>query len=585
MKSNKITFSDCIKDCTTDQDKAVSPERTVAHFYEKTDGLDLDILGKITRVDNGRLGIPVYFSVCGEDAYRVIGKKKQMGKGSSPAQAKASACMELAERFSFFSFRHNRENFIEGDYGRLKEQGYPVLDPLYLLQSVLDETMSRDQLVELLADVKMQWCFATNITRNEEVLIPFTWFSAINEYNGSSAGNTLEEAAIQGISEVVERHVCSLIAQDKISVPEIDLDTVTDPLCKELIGKFTDNGIVLKLYDFSLDLGITTVAALAWDPATFPEKSEIVITAGTTPSPDKAIVRAVTEVAQLAGDFNTNANYEASGLPKPNTLDDIDYLLQEEKKVSVNKLVDISDKNMFTEISSYIAVLQRQGMDIFIVDITHDKLDVPALYTFIPGTHFRERASEKSAGLFAAKIIMESSNDYETLDTRLRKMEEILSDSYYIAFYRGKLFYDTGSLDQAVASFKKALKHSPSGEDHASICSYYGSALSQLERYDEAVEILKEGLTADDQRLDIHNLLGVCYFKQARYDKAITCFERAVAIDPSSAMDYANLGVNYSKLGKNGEAIQFLTLAVTLDPDLDFAKNLLDNLLVQTSSK
>ena len=75
------------------------------------------------------------------------------------------------------------------------------------------------------------------------------------------------------------------------------------------------------------------VAALAVDPSTFPEISEIVFTAGTTPGPDKAIIRAITEVAQLAGDFNTGANYVASGLPKPLSMDEVDYLTESQQTV------------------------------------------------------------------------------------------------------------------------------------------------------------------------------------------------------------------------------------------------------------
>jgi len=36
----------------------------------KAKELDLDILERTLRIDNGRLGIPVYFSVCGKDALK-----------------------------------------------------------------------------------------------------------------------------------------------------------------------------------------------------------------------------------------------------------------------------------------------------------------------------------------------------------------------------------------------------------------------------------------------------------------------------------------------------------------------------------
>ncbi|MCI5130773.1 MAG: hypothetical protein D3904_04460, partial [Candidatus Electrothrix sp. EH2] len=317
MKKNTIRLHSCAKKYTYDQDKACTPEQTVERFHERLQASGLDILKEVKRIDTGRLDIPVFFSVCGKDALATIGTKKQMGKGSTPEQSKASACMELAERFSFFSFLKNPENFIIGDYAALRKAGYPVLPISALLQSVHDEQRSPEDLEQLLSGLPLRWTWARNISRDKDVLVPFSWFYAINEFNGPCAGNTIEEAVLQGISEVVERHVCSVVARKKVRTPTIALDTVIDPVARMLIEKFKHNGIKLQVNDFSLDTGIPTVAALAWDPATFPEKSELVYTAGTTPGADKALIRALTEVAQLAGDFESGSNYVASGLPKP----------------------------------------------------------------------------------------------------------------------------------------------------------------------------------------------------------------------------------------------------------------------------
>ena len=109
----RITLEDAYKTSTYDQDKIMSPEETVARFRRRLQSAGLDILDHTERIDNGRLDIPVYFSVCGRDARNIIGNKKQMGKGASPAQAEASAIRELAERFSFFSFFRNHPHALD----------------------------------------------------------------------------------------------------------------------------------------------------------------------------------------------------------------------------------------------------------------------------------------------------------------------------------------------------------------------------------------------------------------------------------------------------------------------------------------
>ena len=234
----------------------------------------------------------------------------------------------------------------------MREKNYPVLEPSYLLKSVDDESMSSEQLEKLLEGIPMQWTWGTHLTTDQLVLIPFSWFYAINEFNGPSAGNTIEEAALQGISEVVERHVCSKVNRYRLETPLIDQESISDPVARELLEKFRKNNIELYLSDFSLDTGICTVGALAYDRETFPEMSEIVFTAGTTPGPDKAIIRAVTEVAQLAGDFNTGSNYVASGLPKPLSLDEVSYITNSSRTITTPDMVELSDDNIKVEISN-----------------------------------------------------------------------------------------------------------------------------------------------------------------------------------------------------------------------------------------
>ncbi|MBU0664668.1 MAG: YcaO-like family protein [Proteobacteria bacterium] len=581
MKKKSIRLQDCLKTYTTDQDKAVRPEDTVARFKERLKHLDVEILKEVKRIDNGRLDIPVFFSVCGEDAHALTGTKKQMGKGASPIQAEASACMELAERFSFFAFKNDENNFITGDYQQMRDAGYPVLDPSRLLQSVHDTRHDVNFLEELLQNIPMQWTWATSLTSGLDILIPFSWFFAINEFNGPSAGNTYEEAALQGISEVVERHVCALVNHEKIPTPVIDPASVQDPVARDLLEKFARNNIELYLNDFSLDTGISTVAALAIDRSTFPDTSEIVFTAGTTPDPEKALIRAVTEVAQLAGDFNSGSNYVASGLPKPLSMEDVRYVTAPGLSTTIEQMPSLADHNIKTEVENCVAALAKRDMEVFMLDATHPALQIPAIYTIIPGAHFRERSMIQDVGLFAAKLLVELVEDTNHLEQKLVQMEQLIPDAYYLAFYRGRNLYNHDQPESALHAFDRALALFPEQEDLPYIYSYMGHCLKDLGRYDEAIKALNKGREEDDERPDLHNVLGVCYYKKEDFNQAIVHFHRAVELNPVSAMDYANLGVNYRKIGKRDEAVHFFTLALSLDSSIDFAKAQLAELIVQ----
>ena len=486
--------------------------------------------------------------------------------------------MELAERFSFFSFMQNRDNFITGDREQMKQAGYPVLDVEFLLTSVHDTSLSPEMLEKLLAGLPMWWTWATNLTKNEEVLVPFSWFYAINEFNGPSAGNTTEESILQGISEIVERHVCAVVTKDRINTPGIDPDSVNDPVARQLIDKFTRCGIEVYLNDFSLDTGIPTVGALCWDPSTFPEKSEIVYTAGTTPAPAKALIRALTEVAQLAGDFHTEANFVASGLPKPLSLDEVDYVVRPHKTISIDEMVDVSDTDFYQEVMNCIEALKRVNMEVFTIDTMHPELKIPTFYSIVPGAHFRERAAGGDAALFAAKLAAELL-DPVTLEDKLTEMQKLLPDAYYLEFYRGKNLYDQGQVDQALTHFDSALQLGPREEDLPYLYSYKGCCLRDMARFEEAIDVLETGRLLDNERPDIHNMLGVCHYKGQRFEKAARHFRKAVELDPVSAIDYANLAINLQHLGHNEEAIHNYRLALSMDPEIEFARKGLNELL------
>ncbi len=559
-RTGTITIADAIKQETDDQDKSIKPEQTVAMVKEKLKAMDLKILDQTLRIDNGRLDIPVFFSTCGHDAQAIIGTKKQMGKGATPTQAEASAIMELVERFSFFSFYKNPAHTRLATCDQIGDDAI-AFDQI--ARSVHDDSDDLGVARNLFNALPLRWTGAWNLTDEREVLVPLDWFYAINAFNGPSAGNCVAEALCQGICEVVERHVSSLISRQRMAVPTIDPNSATDRLVREMLDKYDRAGVKVVLSDFSVDMGIPTVGVLAYDPTTFPDRSEIVWTAGTTPSPEKALSRALSEVAQLAGDFNTGANYEASGLPKFTHLEQAGYVMDAPGPVPLQSLPDISNPNIRIEVASCVQALAQRNFKVFVVDTMHPELAIPAFYSIIPGAHFRERAAGTSVAMFVAKLTMQQFPMDQAIG-RLLDMDRQLPGKYYVQFYLGNGHLELGDPRQALTHFARALDLSPNDQDIPSIYSYMGVCHKELGDYRAALDVLTRGEALDKQRTDIYNLMGFCHFMRKEHEAAIACFERVIGLDPGSAIDYANIASNYRELGKKEEAITITSWRLSL---------------------
>jgi ribosomal protein S12 methylthiotransferase accessory factor len=298
------------------------------------------------------------------------------------------------------------------------------------------------------------------------------------------------------------------------------------------------------------------------------------------PDAAKALCRALTEVAQLAGDFNSGGNYEASGLPKFRSLDEARYITHPERKAKMEELPNLCDDNIKIEVERCIEALGRKNMDVFAVDVTHPELAVPAFYTIIPGTHFRERAPNASVGMIVAKIVSETYPADSAIKT-LQEFDSRLPDKYYLQFYLGQIHLNRGDAESAIAHLTHAARLDPPPEDLASIYTYLGVCYKDTQRFTSALDALEQADRIDPERTDTLNLMGFCHYKLQQHHRAIDCFEKLIALDPSSAIDYANIASNYRAMGKHSKAIEYYQLALKLDDSIAFAKEHLEQLGVK----
>ena len=242
-----IQLRPCPKAYTRDLDKCVSPRQTIERVRQALADSGLDVLAETRRVDTGRLGIPVYLSVCGRDARRIMPTRKQMGKGSSAEQAQASALMELMERYAFFSFWEARPHMVTATWQEAEQRFGSELMPVEEILRSVDDTLAPEAAREVLSTVRWSFYPATRLADGQTVWTPLDWFKLLGEFNGTSAGNSAEESLLQGLRELVERHACCRIDRERPTTPSIDMDTLDDPVLADLCRRFAAQGIRLVL--------------------------------------------------------------------------------------------------------------------------------------------------------------------------------------------------------------------------------------------------------------------------------------------------------------------------------------------------
>lgn len=469
LKSN-ISLTRQVKRHTVGLDKVIAPADTIQNVKDTLKRTQMQIVRDIIRIDSGRLDIPVYVCRAGKNSN--IPTPKTMGKGPTSEQSEASALMEMVERFSHANFprpescRGGTVHDVEGQ--TLPFEHYFQVPDRYARVS--------EEHKEAFASLPFSWVPAYNLAQQRDFLIPYEWFADIQGTNGLSAGNTVEETVLQGLCEVVERHVCARVNVARKPIPTIDLHTVRDPVAKDLLGKFFRNRIELICKDFSLDTGIPTIGGIAFDPSTYPN-SEIVYCAGTATHPEKALIRVLTEIQQMAVDYFRQDYYEGGILPKFRHWRECEYLFDESEPVSIQTLPDVSSDDLLEEIKNCTAALQRNGFEPLVINISHPVLKIPAVFVMMVGSELYEMS--------------------------VRGLN--------VPYFLGRRLKFMGRLKEAMDMFSLSMNKYPESVLHGTLET--ADCLKLLQRWDEAIENYKQACFHQPDRamqMQIFRSMAVC---------------------------------------------------------------------------
>lgn len=150
--------------------------------------------------------------------------------------------------------------------------------------------------------------------------LPPAVYATLYKSNGMSAGNTLEECLVQGLSEVFERHVKSVVLRGEATMPRIPSAELEPWSIAELVSRIEEGGRYrVHVYDGSLGKGypVAVTAIIDCHYGTFG------VNFGSHPSLAVAVERTLTEAFQgkdIREFSSTNSIAPQSETSSPNNL-------------------------------------------------------------------------------------------------------------------------------------------------------------------------------------------------------------------------------------------------------------------------
>lgn len=234
------------------------------------------------------------------------------GKGASKKAALASALGEYFERLStnyFFSDFWLGADIAESEFVHYpNEKWFPLTDDDSVPEGLLDSRLREfydpegelcgSELVDLQSSNHDRGICALPFIRQSDekpVFIPVNIIANLYASNGMSAGNTKNEARVQGLSEVFERYVKNRIITERISLPEIPNEVLARyPAVIEAIETLEQEGFPIFSFDASLGGQFPVICVVLFNP----QNGTCFASFGAHPDFGVALERTVTELLQ-----------------------------------------------------------------------------------------------------------------------------------------------------------------------------------------------------------------------------------------------------------------------------------------------
>lgn len=313
------------------------------------------------------------------------------GKGITVEQSRASALMEAVERYCGQIFP--QDNIISGSYEEVQDNAISPSDfkfPGSIPPKCRSCAARGVKCFPHLDEVSQEWRWGYSLTRDQPVLVPaalvyYPYMSRkgksfiFNDTSGLASGNTLEEAVLSGLAEVIERDALynnfNLNERD-MSVVEFESLASKNRYVREFVDKaISPDRVFTFLIKNDPPLRIPTITALICYRRG--KKGVVFGGTGTHLNPEVSLIRALTEMEQQ--------KVRKGKLMK---FDESDLLLSDqtpvESSIRIEQIPNRSFRSTKIDLEFYREELSRHNREVIVVDLTRGDIEIPVVRVMVP---------------------------------------------------------------------------------------------------------------------------------------------------------------------------------------------------------
>jgi ribosomal protein S12 methylthiotransferase accessory factor len=378
------------KQFTAGTHRVISPEETVERVRPFLPIMGITRIADVTGLDN--LGVPVVMVM--RPNSRSISVSP--GKGLTLAAARASGVMESIEHW------HAERILLPLKLGSASE--------LRFRHRLLDVWgLPRISVKAYHDNLRLQWVLGQDLVGGAPTWVPFevvhTDYSLpllaasgafVMSSNGLASGNHPLEALSHAICELIERDAATLwhlSGKEKKRQSRLDLSTVDDPGCKEVLDRVERAGVLPCIWEITSDISVATFCCTLVDREPNPARPVApMIGFGCHPARSIALLRAITEAAQCRLTVITGArdDVRARGNGPEEDLRAARRFLEDHGGAPAERAFhdapDHAGDTLDDDVAWEIDRLRAAGLhQIVALDLTRSELGIPVHRAVIPG--------------------------------------------------------------------------------------------------------------------------------------------------------------------------------------------------------